>query len=406
MFLVRTHGLALAAASVLVLAACSSSTNSPVDRPDGAGGQSAIGDSGTPGAAGAAGAAGSVSTPPVDAKNSLYARYQEYFPIGVALENGHIQESKAIVDQYFNHLTAENSWKFGEIHPQENTWNFTSADALADYARARGIKMTGHAMVWHNQIPAWLFADLTPGDSASIEKLKSRMKTHIDTMVERYSDVVDNWDVVNEAISDDGSKTYRDDSKWYQIFGSEEYIYWAFRYTKDALEAKEAGSSKGKLYYNDYNITLKTEAIASMLNWLEKDKQLKIDGVGFQSHHRIDWPSTMDLNSAFNKFVSMGYMLKVSELDISLYNDYPAGTYDPAPEVEFTPELEQLQAERYAALFALFRKYSSNISSVSVWGISDDRTWLDSFPLVRNNYPLLFNDAHQPKKAVDAIMNF
>lgn len=365
------------------------------------------GSAGTPGGSGgstsgAGGGAGQQAA-------GLAAKYADYFPIGVAVGSSHLDQQAAIVDLDFNRLTAENAMKIQDIHPQEATWNFTEADRIADYARERGWKMTGHTLLWHRQAPAWMFAGVTAGDAGSLETLKQRLKAHIEGMVERYGDVVDNWDVVNEVISDTAGKTYRDageGSKWYELFGNEDYIYWAFQYAKDALEAREPGSSKGKLYYNDYTVTVKVEKILSMLAWLEGEG-VRVDGVGFQSHEGMAWPSAADLQSAIDQFVAAGYEVKISELDVTVYSDYSTGSFVPQPEVELTPALEAAQAQRYRELFAVYRANQEHVTSVTFWGISDDRTWLDNEPVQgRNDHPLLYDDAHQPKDARAAIMDF
>jgi endo-1,4-beta-xylanase len=341
---------------------------------------------------------------------SLAEKYADYFPVGVALGSVHLSTMGDIVDRDFNHLTCENAMKITDIHPAEASFAWEEADYIADYARQRDIKLTGHALLWHRQAPDWMFAGVTAGDATSLETLKARLKAHIEAMVERYGDVVDNWDVVNEAISDDATKTYRDGSegsKWYELFGSEEYIYWAFKFAKDALEAQSPGSSAGKLYYNEYVVTTKADRILKMLAWLKDEKGIQVDGVGFQSHENMTWPSTTDLQSAFDKFVAAGYKTKISELDITVYSDYTTGSFVASPAVELTAELEAEQAKRFTDLFALYRKNKSHITSVTFWGVSDDQTWLDHDPVPgRNDYPLLYNEQHQPKAARAAIMQF
>lgn len=391
------RSILVTALTCLGAAACgSSSANS---NPGGSTGGSA-GDSGGGGLGGDTGG--------VVVDGRLAEKYSEFFPVGAAVSAWHLENTASILEEHFNHLAAENAMKAGLVHPAEDTFNWDEADAIADFARERGMTMTGHTLLWHRQQPSWMFQGLTAEDPDSIEILKERLKSHIEAMVERYGDVVTNWDVVNEAISDDGSKVYRDEgSDWYRIFGSHEYIYWAFHYAKEALEAQEPGSSAGKLYYNDYNITLKVDQILEMLAWLEEEKGLKIDGVGDQAHYRIDWPPTSEISRAYDKILAAGYKLKVSELDVSLYNDYPSGSFEPAPEVEFTPALEAQQAARYGALFELFRSYAPDLTSVTVWGITDDRTWLDNEPVSgRNDHPLLWTDDKEPKAALGAIMDF
>jgi endo-1,4-beta-xylanase len=105
--------------------------------------------------------------------------------------------------------------------------------------------------------------------------------------------------------------------------------------------------------------------------------------------------------------VAAGYKTKVSELDITVYSDYTTGSFMASPAVELTAELEAKQAKRFADLFALYRKNKSHITSVTFWGVSDDQTWLDHDPVPgRNDYPLLYNEQHQPKAARAAIMQF
>lgn len=397
----------LLAGSLCLTAACDMGSTSGSDS---AGAPGVAGSSANTGAAGAAGAANSGGAGGTTVTGTTLAqKYAEYFPIGAAVSSWHLDNVNAILTSQFNHLTCENAMKIQNIHPAEATYDWVEADRIADFARSHGMKMTGHNLLWHREAPDWMFAGVTAGDATSLELLKSRLKAHITTVVGRYADVVDNWDVVNEAISDTADKTYRDGpegSKWYELFGSEEYIYWAFQYAHDALEALSPGSSQGKLYYNEYVVTVKADKILTMFAWL-KTKGIQVDGIGFQSHENMTWPSPADLQGAFDKFVTAGYKLKVSELDVTVYSDYATGPFVPSPEVPFTPTLEAAQAKRFADLFALYRKNKANITSVTFWGVSDDHTWLDDEPVAgRNDYPLLYNDAHEPKAAVAAIMNF
>ena len=334
---------------------------------------------------------------------SVAQKYADYFPIGAAVSAWHLDHTEAALARDFNHLTCENAMKAQNIHPAEDSYDWLEADRIADYARSHGMKLSGHTLLWHRQAPAWLFDGVSAGDVASLELLKSRLKVHIEAVVDRYADVVDNWDVVNEAISNYSGKVYRDgaeQSQWYELFGSEEYIYWAFRYAHDALEAIEPGSSAGKLYYNDYSVTAKVDKILSMCTWLES-RGIKIDGIGFQSHESMTWPSASELQSAFETFVAAGYKLKISELDLTVYSD------SAAPEVPYTPVLEAAQAERFASLFSVYRDNSANITSVTFWGVSDDHSWLNYQPVAgRDDYPLLYKDANTPKAARTAIMDF
>jgi endo-1,4-beta-xylanase len=362
---------------------------------------------------GSAGTGGSGAMVPCEWKSpgpdSLAGKYAAHFPIGAAVRAWDLENQTQILTGDFNHLTAENAMKAGDIHPTENSFDWTEADAIATFARQHCMKLTGHALLWHRQAPAWMFEGIIAEDPASLKTLKARLKAHIEAVVARYADVVDNWDVVNEAISDTDGKTYRDaaeGSKWFELFGNHDYIYWAFLYARDALEANAPGSSKGKLYYNEYVLTKKADKVLKMLAWLE-GKGIHVDGVGFQSHEQLEWPAISDLQTAFDKVSAAGYRIKISELDVTVYADYASGAFDPEPEVTFTAALETTQAKRFANLFALYRKNKSIITSVTMWGISDDRTWLDNEPVVgRDDYPLLFDDDHEPKAARSSIVNF
>jgi len=346
---------------------------------------------------------------PDDIAGSVAKKYLNHFPIGAAVGNWELDNEGRALERDFNHLTCENAMKAQNIHPAEAEYVWTEADRVANFARSHRLKMTGHALLWHRQAPAWMFADISAGEPSSVELLKARLKAHIEAVVNRYADVVDNWDVVNEAISSDYSKIYRDGaegSQWYQLFGSEEYIYWAYQYAHDALEAIEPGSSAGKLYYNDYTVTSKVEQILTMFAWLET-RGIHVDGVGFQSHEYMSWPSEGELQAAFDRFVAAGYKLKISELDVTVYDDYASGSFVASPQVEYTPALEDEQARRFASLFSVYRNNRDNITSVTFWGISDNRSWLNYVPVMgRADYPLLYKDATTPKAARAAIMNF
>lgn len=361
------------------------------------------------GALASSGCSASSDAEPDRIPGSVAQKYAAYFPIGAAIDGWQLDHALAAITRDFNHLTCENAMKAENVHPTEASYDWTEADRIADFARSHGMKMTGHALLWHRQVPEWMFAGITAGDPAGIELLKSRLKSHIEALVTRYADVVDNWDVVNEAISSDTTKVYRDGaegSMWYELFGSEEYIYWAYQYAHDALEAVEPGSSAGKLYYNDFFVTEKADNILSMFAWLES-RGISVDGIGFQSHEYMSWPTESELQTAFDKFAAAGYKIKISELDVTVYDDYASGSFVASPEVPYTPELEAEQAQRFATLFSVYRKNRDSVTSVSFWGISDDRSWLNYQPVLgRADYPLLYKNAATPKAARQAIMNF
>lgn len=320
--------------------------------------------------------------------------YKDYFTMGVAVSPGSLSGPQSdLILRNFGSLTCENVMKPAPIHPEENRYVWTNADLVADYAKANGLKMRGHTLVWHNQTPAWFFKD-EQGNPASKELALKRMREHIHQVVGRYKGVVYAWDVVNEVI-DDGQKTYRE-SDWYKICGPD-FIAAAFRYAHEA-------DPDALLFYNDYNTEnpVKREKIIKMIKGL-LDEGVPIHGIGLQGHWSITNPSEQQMRESLDEYAKLGLKIQVTELDLSVY---PSGHNNPDDDA-FTPEREQKQVEQYKMLFRVFRDYRNVISAVTFWNVSDKSSWLDNFPVRgRKNYPLLFDQDLQPKKAFQEIVNW
>ena len=327
--------------------------------------------------------------------------YNKYFPIGVAVSAQVLKnkEESAFILSEFNSITPENAMKIGPIHPAEGRYNWRDADSIVAFAQLHHIKVRGHNLCWHEQTPFWLFKD-KEGKQVTKEVLLQRLKDHISTVVNRYKGKIYAWDVVNEAIDDDSSKFLRN-SLWYQICG-EDFIVKAFEYA-------HAADPEAKLFYNDYNTERpeKRERVYKLLKKLV-DAKVPVDGVGIQAHWSIYEPSKADLEKTIKEFSSLGLKVQVTELDISLYPwEKERRGLRPGEKGELTPELEQKQADRYAELFKIFRKYKKAITGVTFWNISDRYTWLDNYPVPgRKNFPLLFDQNLQRKKAYRGVINF
>ena len=168
------------------------------------------------------------------------------YTVGVAINvnqsNQKDAEGVAIIKQHFNSIVAENCMKCEEIHPEENTYFWDDADRFVKFGEDNNMQIIGHCLIWHSQCAPWFFVD-DKGKQVKPEVLKQRMKDHITTVMTRYKGRITGYDVVNEAILDDGS--YRP-SLFYQILG-EEFIPWAFQC---AMEA----DPDAELYYNDYSM--------------------------------------------------------------------------------------------------------------------------------------------------------
>ncbi|MUP44968.1 endo-1,4-beta-xylanase [Gramella sp. BOM4] len=326
--------------------------------------------------------------------------YSDYFPMGVAVApNSFEGESKELILEHFNSITPENVMKMGVIHPEPDRYNWEPADKIANFAREHNMKMRGHALVWHQQTGPWIF-EAEDGGKVSKEVLLQRMKSHIDSVVKRYKGTIYAWDVVNEAIADDSTQFLRK-SDWYTIAG-EDFIIKAFEYAREA-------DPEAKLYYNDYNAIIpeKRDRIYKLLKMLV-DRNVPIDGVGIQGHWSIYGPSEEELRKAIDMYSSLGLDVQITELDVSLYPwEKEQRELKPGESDEFTPELEQKQIEKYDMFFEVFRDYKDVLTGVTFWNISDRNTWLDRYPVAgRKNYPLLFDENFEPKKAYWEVVEF
>ncbi len=334
------------------------------------------------------------------AEPTLKEAYKTYFPIGVAVAPRNLTgpESELIIQQ-FSSITPENAMKMGPIHPEENRYFWKDADAIVDFAQKNGLKVRGHNLCWHSQTPRWFFTDST-GKQVSREVLLSRMKRHITDVVNRYKGKIYAWDVVNEAVPDTGTGVYRK-SKFYEIIG-EEYIEKAFEYAHQA-------DPDARLFYNDYNTenTSKRARIYQLVKKL-KEKGVPIHGVGLQGHWSIYEPSAQELETSINQFASLGLAVQVTELDVSVYpKEHERREKKVTDTSEFTAEMDAKQAAHYKMLFDIFRKHKNTITNVTFWNVSDKSSWLDNFPIPgRKDYPLLFDQSYQPKKAFWSVVKF
>ncbi|MEH6992152.1 endo-1,4-beta-xylanase [Neobacillus drentensis] len=325
---------------------------------------------------------------------SLQKVYEIFFNIGAAVNLRTIESQQDLLATHFNSITAENDMKFEHLQPEEGQFTFERADKLAAFARENRMKMRGHTLVWHNQTPAWVFQD-SNGKMVTRDQLLHRMKEHITTVVQRYKGQIYCWDVVNEAIKDEGPELFRE-TKWLEIIG-EDYIKKAFEFAHEA-------DPEALLFYNDYNESnpQKCEKIYMLVKSLV-DKGVPIHGVGLQAHWNLVNPSLEDIRTAIERYTSLGLKLHLTELDVSVFNFEDKRTDLTEP----TTEMLELQAERYHQVFLLLREYQDSITSVTFWGAADDYSWLSDFPVKgRKNWPFLFDEIHQPKDSFWKVVQF
>lgn len=353
-------------------------------------------------------------TSAAETEPSLAETYKHHFKIGAAIDHESYKTHEALLKKHFNSVVTENEMKFEALQPEPAQFTFETADAMIAFARENGMATRGHALLWHRQTPDWVFKN-AEGEAISAEALRQRLKDYIFTVMQHFKGRIDAWDVVNEAIMDDGKlRTHleeRDDQKsaWYGILG-ESYIEDAFRFAREA-------DPEAKLFYNDYYnyLPARRDAIYNLLKGLQ-EKDVPIDGVGLQAHLNVE-PSTNpehqsyhqtieNLEKAIRLYASLGLDIHITELDVSVYiggNKYEEKDFY-TPDT-FDAALQEKQAARYRALFDMFRRNSDVITSVTFWGIADDNTWLSEFDSGRQDFPMLFDINHRPKPAFHAVVN-
>lgn len=350
-------------------------------------------------------------TPKEAPVSTLKDALKDKFHIGAALNEAQITGSDTagvrVLKQQFSAIVAENCMKSMNIHPEENRYNFTLPDRFVALGESNNMFITGHTLIWHSQLSPWFCVD-EKGKNVTPEVLKARMKDHITTIVSRYKGRIKGWDVVNEAILDNGDWRA---SKFYEILG-EEFMELAFRYAHEA-------DPEAELYYNDYNEWHpgKRDAIVRMVKSF-KEKGIRIDGVGMQGHVGMEYPSIKEYEEAILAFAGAGVKVMITELDLSILPmpDRNVGA-EISASFEYKKEINPYEngvpadkmqewTDRFGDFFNLFLKHQDKISRVTMWGIADGDSWKNDFPVAgRTDYALLFDRAHQPKPVVQAIIN-
>jgi len=334
---------------------------------------------------------------------TLKDHFKNDFLIGAAIPVNHVKgldpKADSIVSLHFNTIVAENCMKSEKVNPAEGVYFWDDADAFVDYGERKGMTVIGHTLIWHSQLAPWFPLD-SAGNYVSPEILKERMHTHITTMVSRYKGRVKGWDVVNEAILDDGS--YRP-SPFYDILG-EEFIPLAFQYAHEA-------DPDAELYINDFSMASpgKRERYVKIVNDLRK-RGLRVDGIGMQAHIGMDYPEIGEFEKSIEAFANAGVQVMITEWDITVlptvfmganvgdivklddrYNPYPDGL----PE-----DVSKQWNDRVAQWIALFKRHSDVISRVNLWGTYDGMSWRNDWPMIgRTDYPLAFDRNYELKPA-------
>ena len=352
----------------------------------------------------------SVSVVCAEEQPTLKAAFKNNFFIGAALNPAQFCESNAveaaIVKAQFNSISPENVLKWEQIHPQPGRFDFSLADRYVQFGVNNKMFIIGHTLIWHNQTPAWVFTNAN-GAPVDRDTLLARMREHILSVVGRYKGKIGGWDVVNEALNEDGSLR---DSPWRKIIG-DDYIQKAFEFARDA-------DPQAEQYYNDYgleNESKRTGAIALIKKL--KAAGVRIDGVGFQEHVNLNWPTNGQLDAALTDISKLGVKIMITELDVDVLPEHDWSesaevtlrlAADPAknPYTNGLPvAVQQVLAKRYADLFAIYLKHRESVCRVTFWGVTDKDSWLNDWPIPgRTAYPLLFDREGKPKTCLPAVI--
>ncbi len=266
--------------------------------------------------------------------------------------------------QEFNSVTPENSFKWSFINPLPGRYRWAAADNLVSFGRANGMEVHGHTLVWHRQLPNWI-------KFSEVEDRETHMREFIDRMLNRYSDRVTIWDVVNEVFEDNGE--FRN-SVWYEGM-QEQYIEIAFRQA-------HASAPNARLLYNDYDVAWngpKSSAMFTMLQSL-KDREVPLDGVGFQMHIFADFNLFDEVEANFQKAADLDLDVYITELDVSMNEG----------------QTEVQQAEVYRRVLDICLR-QPRCKGMQTWGFTDQYSWRRSYN------PLYLDREYQVKPAYSAV---
>jgi endo-1,4-beta-xylanase len=299
---------------------------------------------------------------------------QRNFQIGAAVAYESLIDDPLygeILAREFNMITAENVMKFESIHPVQETYSFEKADTLVAFAEKNTMQVRGHTLVWHNQLPDWL-----TDQTWTREDLLEILHDHITTVVSHYKGKVAAWDVINEAVTDNGTMR---NSIWYKVIGPE-YIDLAFQWAHEA-------DPEALLFYNDYNaegVGKKSTAVYDLVKDLVA-RGIPIHGVGLQFHvdiHSYPQPSELELN--IERLAELGLVVHITEMDVRFR--------EPADETKLVT-----QANIYHDITQVCLQEDA-CQALVLWGFTDKYSWI---PYVNKGFgsALPFDDAYEPKPA-------
>ncbi|WP_432933123.1 endo-1,4-beta-xylanase [Microbispora sp. CA-135349] len=313
---------------------------------------------------------------PAQAASTLKASAEargRYF--GTALTRGDLGNGTLtnLAAAEFDMVTPGNEMKWDATEPSRGSFNFGSGDQIVSFAQSHGMRVRGHTLVWHAQLPAWV-------TGVQLNQIQSVMENHITTEATHYKGKVYSWDVVNEPYNEDG--TLRQDV-FYKAMGA--------NYIANALRAAHAADPNAKLYINDYNIegiNAKSNALYSLAQSL-LSQGVPLHGIGLESHFVVGQvPSSLQAN--MQRFADLGLDVAVTEID------------DRIPMPADSSELQQQGADYGKVVNACLAV--SRCVGVSQWGVDDGHSWIPgTFP--GYGAAMMWDSGYKPKPAYTAALN-
>jgi endo-1,4-beta-xylanase len=324
--------------------------------------------------AGAGGGGGSVAIAPGTALKDAAAKVGRL--VGAAIGAPHLSDAAfaATAAADFNFVTPENEMKWDATEPSQNTFTFAAGDAIVAFAQHNGMQVKGHTLVWHAQLPAWV-SNL--GDATA---LHTAMINHITQVASHFRGQVVAWDVVNEAVADNGQALRN------TVFNQ----YLGAGYIDDAFNAARAADPGALLFYNDYGAEgggAKSDYIYSMVKGMLA-RGVPINGVGLQMHTGpADSPSAAQVAGNMQRLAALGLNVVISEMDVQLCTTGDLSTQ--------STRFHDIVADCVAQPLCL---------AVTVWGVPDKYSWLNGVNCA-TPHPLLFDDNYVPKPAHMGVWN-
>ena len=311
------------------------------------------------------------------------------FPIGNIVSASRLSGSdnyfRTLLNKEFNSITAENDMKMASMFVGPNTYDFSKGDAIVAYAKANGLRVHGHALVWHASIPNWL-KNYSGTDAEFEAQVEGYVKATVAHFAEAKTDtgesVVASWDVVNEHFTSDAEAAV-----FYNRIGPD-YL------SKCFIWAREADPDV-KLFYNDYSLGSSTEKATKVANMATdfENNSIPIDGIGMQMHIDYQYPDLTTLSSNVTLLKNTGLLIHFSELDMTVNKDKALNS--------LTSQRANAQKERYKNIASLYKNTIPEAQQfgITFWGMRDTDSWLLNFTNNPNEWPLLFDSGYNYKPA-------